>query len=312
MADDDTNSSASTDGATGTFANTGGPVTAQAAVNEDTGAPAGGDPCDPTSGSDCNASAGGAVRHCQVCSITSQTTALSPANRTRLRIAVGEQVTLTVDNGPATWQLVSGDGSLGFGTPTTVLYTAGDRAGSATIEADGPGNSSCTITFTVVEPASLTMVQSSGTGIRHVKGRPSCGFKGQPYLHPDDVNFNCIQVREMNSTLSATGYFRRLDGTTHQPLGNNYSEWLAVGDCIDGQGSPVSCQDEIYSGSTRDPVQSGSITIPITWQFQVGGGDPKDMPAFQQTHSCDAAGTCTSNKGGLSMTTKLNDDDSSW
>jgi hypothetical protein len=92
--------------------------------------------------------------------ITSQTVATSPANRARTRIAVGEEVELTVSPDPATWAITGGTGTLtpNSGSVAKVTFTADDAAGSVTIKATAPSGDA-SITFTVVAPSGWTMVR---------------------------------------------------------------------------------------------------------------------------------------------------------
>jgi len=252
-----------------------------------------------------------ASEDCKQCTITSQTTATVPANRARTKIGVGEEVTLTVSPGPATWTVNRG-GAVTPKSGTTVTFRAGGRAAKATVTAAGSGGS-CTIAFTIVEPSSLTMARAAGTGIRHTQNQPDSGFLGQPYVHPDDVSFHNIEVREKNSRAKASGYFKPFDKITHQPAGQKHSAWLTVKQCEAGSGSPANCRDQIYSGYTNKPVAEGLMTFPIEWEYRVGAGAAKRIGrAFEQRHQVTATGRSTTSKGGTSVTTNLADPTSSW
>jgi len=267
-----------------------------------------GDSSDPESGSNPTSDTDAASTNCTECTITSQTTASVPADRTRTTVGVGEEVTLTVDPAPATWT-VSGAGSVSPSSGASVTFRAGERAGSATVTAEGAG-CCCTITFTVVEPSGLSMSRTSL--VRHKKGKPDCGFLARPYVQPTSVSFQNIEVREKNSKATATGYFLPFNNITHQPKDQTESDWYTVQECCEGLGSPADCHDQIYSGYTNNPVSVGLMTFPITWEFRVGGGSEKAMPDFEQRHEATATGDCTTSKGGASETTHLNDEDSGY
>jgi len=194
---------------------------------------------------------------------------------------------------------------------TLILFIAGDTAGTAAIEAVGPG-CCCTITFTVVEPDSLTMEQEAGTHIRHHQDNPDCGFLARPYIHPDDVSFSNIDVRELNSACVADGYFKPMDGYKHQGQYQEFSPWFTVGECQPGKGSRVCAVDQIYSGCTGDPPEVGIMVFPIDWQYRVDDGVENTLPQFDQRHVVDATGQSTSSKAGESKTTSLTDPDSMW
>ncbi len=268
-----------------------------------------GDSSDPVSGSTPSSGTDDASASCTHCSLTSETAATVPTDRARTTVGVGEEVTVTVDPAPATW-LVSGAGTVSPSSGASVTFRAADRAGSATVTADGAGGS-CTITFTVIEPSGIMMSRVSL--VRHGKGHPDCGFLARPYVQPATVSFYNIEVRERNSHSTATGYFKPFDGCTHQSETQLASEWYTVQECCEGLGSPVDCYDEIYSGYPGIPTPSvGLMTFPITWQFQVGGGAAKSMPDFEQRHTVTATGDCTTSKGGASETTHQSDEDSGY
>jgi hypothetical protein len=268
-----------------------------------------GDSSDPESGSNPTSDTGAASTNCTQCTITSQTTASVPPDRTRTMVGVGEEVTLTVDPAPATWS-VSGAGTVSPSSGASVTFRAGERAGSATVTAEGAG-CCCSITFTVVEPSGIMMSRTSL--VRHRKGKPDCGFLARPYVLPNSVSFQNIEVREKNSKATATGYFLLFNGTRHQPEPQNESDWFTAQECCEGLGSPADCHDEIYSGYPGVPTPSvGLMTFPITWEFRVAGGGEKAMPDFEQRHAVTSAGVCTTSKGGASETTNLNDEDSGY
>jgi len=262
-----------------------------------------GESSDPESGSNPTSDTDAASTNCTQCTITSETIATVPADRTRTTVGVGEEVTLTVNPAPATWS-VSGAGTVSPSSGASVTFRAGERAGSATVEAVGAG-CCCSITFTVVEPSGIMMSRTSL--VRHTQGEPDCGFLARPYVQPANVSFHNAEVREKNSPATAMGYYLSFNGIRHQPEPQNESSWFMVLECVEGLGSAAVCRDEIYSGYTDVPVGVGLMTFPITWEFHVGSGAEKAMPDFEQRHEVTAAGVCTTSKGGASETTNLND-----
>jgi hypothetical protein len=261
----------------------------------------------PTTGPTPSNNTNSASTNCTQCTITSETTATVPTDRARRTVGVGEEVTLTVAPGPATWTATAGSVSPSSGT--TVTFRAPDRAGSATVTAAGSG-CTCQITFTVIEPSGLRMVRESN--VRHAQGHPDCGFLARPNVQPDTVSFHNIEIRELNSQFTGQGYYQPFNGASHQPSTQTASAWFTVGQCSAGSGSPASCLDQVYSGYTNGAVCEGLMTAPITWEFRVGTGSSKAMPAFEQRHAVTGAGDCTTSKGGASETTHLNDPTSGY
>jgi hypothetical protein len=287
-------------------------------------------PNNPSTCPNGNAPVGGTVQQCpaqagtpkKTCTITSQTHATSPANRTRTKIGVGEEVDLTVTPGPATnWAITSGGGTLSSTSGGSTTLTGGDSAGSVTITATCP-DCTCTITFTVVEP-SWTMEKKAGTNLKHTNGHPDCGWQGTQYLHPNDVNFYRVETRELDSLSVATGcYNPSHHGKYHggYPLPDCASSWFPVKNHTEAHGSEVGMTDQIYSGypapsatGTAPPFTVGSYYWPITWQWRVvGSANTHNFPGIRQEHEIFATGKCESRKGGHTESSMYNDPTSTY
>ncbi len=246
------------------------------------------------------------VKTCpKACTITSETFRSSPANRARTKIGVGEEVTLTVTPGPATWTVAGAAGTLtpNSGSHSSVTLTAQDVAGSVTITANAAG-CSCAITFTVVEPANWTMKRVSG--IKHANGRPDCGWQGNFYIHPNDVNFYNVNIREKDSQAVTTGSYNVFSGVWHgnYPPPDQASAWLSLTSHTDADGTKAAGTDSVYSGDPAAaagaavPFNVGTMHFPITLQWKVGTGAAKNFPIVRQEHEIYANGACESRKGG--------------
>jgi len=254
----------------------------------------------------------GAKTECHpACTLASQTVATSPANRARTKIGVGEEVKLTVTGNPATWAITSGSGTLSpsTGARTSVTFTADDKAQSVTVTATGSGCSCVnTITLTVVRPSSWRMKRKSGTNLKHTNGRPDCGWTGEMYLNPKDVNFYRVEVRELDSEAVCTGSYTPFNGVKHgnYPAPDHASAWLTAGTHTDADGNKVNMIDNIYSGdpgsgatNAAPPFKVGTMYFPITFQWRVKGKATKhNFPVVRQEHEIFANGKCESKKGG--------------
>ena len=249
------------------------------------------------------------------CTITSLATDKTTLSRARTTIGIGEDVDLTVSPGPATWNIVSGGGSLASTSGTTVTYTAPDRVATVVIKATGSG-CTCSITLNVIEPTSLLFQKDSN--FKHTTGRPDCGYLAKVFVQPDTVSFHNIEVRELNSAATLTGFYDipswRTPRITHQGAGQTHSAWLNVDPCVVGSGSPgIPWKDQIYSGDPGGAFADGTMTFPITWEFHVGAGAEKAFPGFQQIARVDGAtGTCTQSKDGESKSRVPADPTSTW
>jgi len=137
--------------------------------------------------------------------------------------------------GRPTWTL-SGVGQIGPSEGTLILFIAGDTAGTAAIRAVGPG-CCCTITFTVVEPDSLTMEQEAGTHIRHHRTIPTAASSPGPtstrttFLSVTSTSRAELRVRRRRGTSS------RWTGTSTKGQYQEFSPWFTVGECQPGKGS---------------------------------------------------------------------------
>jgi hypothetical protein len=261
------------------------------------------------------------VQQCKSCTITSQTVALSPANRARTTIGVGEEVDLTVNPSPATWS-IAGGGALtpNSGSQGSVRFTADDNAGNVTITATGSG-CSCSITFKVVQPSSWTMQKQDGTNLRHHEGRPDCGWKAITFFHPDDVNFYRVEDREMDSQYVGTGSYAKYNGDWHgnYPLPDRVSEWFLMNRHT-ANGSTDDTPDTVYTGlvpiadtGSAPPFTTGKGHFPITLQWRVvGSANVHDFPVSNQEDEIFASGRCESRKGNHTEHTMYNEAASSY
>lgn len=256
----------------------------------------------------------GAEEECHpACTISSLTFKSSPADRTRTKVGVGEEVTVTVTGNPATWTIDAGGTiSPNSGTQSSVTFTAGETAATATITATGSGCSCVnTITFTVVEPESMTM-RRKGSTLEHNNGIPDCGWTGLAYVHPNDVNFYRVQVRELDSQAVTTGSYvhPQLTGAYHGGYAppSRASSWIPLTTHSESRGSKADGEDHVYSGyppssqtGTAPPFTTGRMYWPMTWQWRVRGSSTrKNLPGFRQNHVIATTGRCTSSKAGHS------------
>lgn len=272
---------------------------------------------------------GGATQPCHpACTLTSETFASSPPDLTRTKIGVGEEVTLEITGNPATWAITSGSGTLSpnSGTHNLVIFKAGELNESATITATCSGCSCVnTIIFTVVQPSGWTMVQKPGSGIRHVNGVPSCGFLGNMYLQPTDVNFYNTENRELDSLSVGSGSY---NPSHHGKYHGGYlppdraSNWFPITSHNITDGSTDGGDDQIWTGfptppavlgASPPPFNVGTSYFPITMQWRViGSANIYDFPVQRQESEIFADGKCEIRKGGTTKSSMYSDADSSW
>jgi len=244
--------------------------------------------------------------------VETETVATTPADKSRKKVGVGEKVTLTLK--PTSLNSVSwtieptlGNGTLSTTTGNPVIFTAQDRVSEPSITATY-GGASDSVTFKVVEPDDQIIEQESGTGIMHIFGRPSVGFKGRAYIQPTDVSFDNIEVRERAAAAVCDGYFTYQNGEPHLD-----QEWRTVGAVVAGKGSRVECMDIIQGGTDQHtPYVYGTFTWAIPREFKVGTGAAKQFKIVPQKKTIDATGKLTISKGGTTVSKELNDPDSNY
>ena len=257
--------------------------------------------------------------------ITTETFASSPADRTRRRIGVGEEVILTA-NTPCTWQVSGGNGSLSpaTGTHDMVVYSAGDQEGTVTITAS---HSPCTasVSLTVVAPTHWSMQRIAGTHLQHQHGCADTGWLGEVFISPNDVNFYRVEIRERDSQAVVQGVYV---GTIqdHAWHGNydppeRVSDWHVLTTHDPAKGSSSSdLVDRVtsgyllaigYSPDNAPPFHAGSYYYPIVWQWHVlGNTTAHNFPTVQQQCMVLITGLCTVSKGGHSEHSLYSDPDS--
>jgi hypothetical protein len=239
--------------------------------------------------------------------MTSETVATQPQDRKRKRLGVGEDVNLTLKPSSLpspTWVLngTQGTSQLSPLAGITSVLTAGERACTPSTEATILGEL-VKIEFDVIEPTGVTMDQEQGTGVWHIQGKPSAGFKGRPFITPVDVSFIKIEVREGQCAGIGTGYYAYQNGLNH-PDG----AWVGVVSGSANNPSKVNGVDTIRSGANGAAVPAiGSFDWPIPWLFRVAGGGEKQFSIVTHHHESDAAGSVTISKGGVSVSANIND-----
>ncbi len=110
---------------------------------------------------------------CPTCTLTSQTVSLVPANRARLTLGIGEDVTVsTVGAVVATWT-VAGGGTVAPAVGASTLFTASQTPSVSTVTATLPGGVFCTRVFTVIAPTGINSAVSANPGCGLPLGPPN-------------------------------------------------------------------------------------------------------------------------------------------
>jgi len=241
--------------------------------------------------------------------VTTQTEAMIPSNRNRTKLGVGERTAVTLSPAPnctVTWS-VAGGGTVSPTSGSSTTFTAGDRASSSTVTATMEGNYKG-IAYTIVEPAGVIIEQKQGTGIWHVQGTASAGFRGQPYFTPEDVSFMNIEVTEGSVAGVGTGYYAIDNGLNHPEWGF----YIAVVPGTSAHPSKMDGFDEVETGIGPPPFANGTFTWSIPWLFKVGNGAAKQFAVVNHAQQADTAGRATISKGGFSVSRNASDATSAY
>lgn len=230
--------------------------------------------------------------------LTSETIATQPADRTRTDIGVGEDVILTHSPGNAIWRTTAG--TLLPRTGVNVIFTAPDTAQTVTVTA---GRAS--IAFDVIAPDDVHMDPFAGTGVKHTQNAADSGIETVPFLLPDTVNFLNVTYRELNTGATVTnpgpyscfrnfGHCRTRAGGACPPL-------AMTDTVVAGKGTQAFLNDCVYSGDCQQapPFVAGAITFNIPYEYRVGRGRFRRFRVVTQVSALDAdLTTLTSDKAG--------------
>ena len=239
--------------------------------------------------------------------ITSETVATTPGLRTRTRIGVGEEVTLTHSSGNAVTAWVATAGTFSAPTGASVVFSAPDTAQTVTITAGG-----ATLDFTIIAPDDVHMDNVGGV-VKHNLNLPDSGILTDVFLLPDDVNFNKVTYRELDvvGVPTAGAYSCNTFSGGHCPPAGltPCGDKALTATVIAGKGTKSVLGDCAYSGHCggSPPFLPGSISLSIPYEYKVGAaGTFRSIRTVGQVHILAAdASTLTTGKAGASGTTTV-------
>jgi hypothetical protein len=231
----------------------------------------------PPASSGGSADAGsGCATCCPAFAIRTQTVATQPADRTRTRVGIGEEVRLSTDpSTTVTWTIVGDNGDMGVlstASGATTTYTACDRGKSVTVRAASACGHVETVALTVVQLAGGTL--ESPTDISSITPPTiRVGFTAVPTAQPADVSFLNCEMREGTCPAAATGVFAGQNGDVHPDTGT----FVSFSATVDAKGTALSTRDTISTTMAISTFPTGGTTDgrfhwPIPWRAQVRGG----------------------------------------
>jgi hypothetical protein len=256
-------------------------------------------------------------------SITSETVATEPADRSRLDLGVGEPVRLTFSGNSAHWTNASGQGKLSSTSGKTITFTAPiTPANGVTIQAeDTMTHATATIAFNIlapkdplfeVVPAAEATPTPEPDFWHHTQGYPNVGFYARVYLQPDTVSFQYIKVRERDVQFTATGYYAFENGVWH--IGDNHQEinppWVDVRSFTQGKGWLLKLTDSVWSGAQPNRIFTpGYVSAVISWEYtSVANPSLGPFTFANVTQKCELQAdrsTLTASKGNASVSSSV-------
>lgn len=234
--------------------------------------------------------------------LITETVATRPYDRTRTKLGVGEEVTLRLNPSPSStvsWS-IAGQGSLSSTTGSSVIFTAHERASSPSITASYDSYS-CSVSFDVVEPSSISMVKV-GDG-RTVDNPLGVLMTLVMYVGPEDVNFSKLMIAEQECPAVCTGYYAYKNGLNHIPGADaQVSDTLVV-----GRGWLCNGFDTASLGSQGAPYSNGEFRWPIPTHYVINGNSYWFITVDQVGSleiGTDGKATLTLSKAGASASHK--------
>jgi YD repeat-containing protein len=227
--------------------------------------------------------------------LTTQTVATIPSNRSRTKLGVGEVTTLRLSpapNCPVTWGLSGGSGAISGTSGSSITFTAHERASTATVTATVNGNQR-SITYNVVEPVTESAIRFSTDNFP--AGIQGAGMILKITIAPTDVSFQNVESQEVSGpATSISGYFTDFAPATlaHVPAG-----WVPI-----GEGNAKF--DHAQISGFPSPWRLGGFqwVIPIQWRV-MGSVNSGTLPNRLQTFTIhDSTGNTTVSKLGVSVT----------
>jgi hypothetical protein len=241
--------------------------------------------------------------------VSSETVATQPSNRSRRKIGVGEEVKLIASQevewshqGPGKIEKIERD----------YYFIAGAVASKPKVTATS-GNQSATMVFDVVAPSEARLKLDC---YNHADENPvaSVEWEGAIHVMPDDVSFYNIEVYEpYDPTVkgSTSGYFSYQEGDVHLPAGsstNHGNKTPATNTVVTGFGTLFQHPDTIGASSKGTPYSKGSFLWNVPWNYVLKSDlkTPYRFDVVAQQKVMQADGTLFSTKGGSSANNKVN------
>jgi len=225
----------------------------------------------------------------------------------RLKVGVGEKVTLKTTNGSdAKWTIKPKDPATA-GTLTTeqgpiTIWDAPARQHSVTITGKIlPSGPSRDFVFTVVEPAGWSA--SKDGDLSYPAGEVAAGMTLKPIVMlPDDVSFYRVEAREGECAAAGeTGCFGA-NGTVVAPShdGENLTGWQLI--TPPNEGNTDTAFADLGQMSGLNLGDGGSFQWPIPDFFRIAGATAeKQFATTTQTFAVSATGAVTVTKLGQSV-----------
>jgi hypothetical protein len=228
--------------------------------------------------------------------IETETVASTPADKTRKKLGVGEEVNLTYKPTSITvnWSVEGNKGSVSPPTSATTKYTAHNEAAEGKVKAEFKGINKLT-SFNVVEPSGeIAAKQSDKTWPSGVQG---AGMYLDVTVKPADVSFYNVEVLEVDKgTVNVSGYFTNFSSSAlkHHPN----PKWIQLTD-------ENKWADHAWFYGWGAPWKQGTYqwNIDVLWRVAGSTGSGKKFNLRTQLHEIiDSTGKSQESKMSVSST----------
>jgi hypothetical protein len=228
--------------------------------------------------------------------IQTETVATTPADRTRKKLGVGEEVNLTFKppSIPINWYVESNKGTVAPPTGSTTKYTAHNAAAEGKVKAEFKGLNELT-SFNIIEPSGETAVKDRDE--TWPSGVQGAGMHLIVTVTPTDVSFYNVEVLEVDKgTVNVSGYFTNFPSSVLKHVPN--SKWIQLTDA------------NIWTDLARfynwgSPWKQGTYqwNIDVLWHLVGSSGSGKKFNSRTQLHEIiDSTGKSKESKMDCSST----------
>ncbi|WP_280515230.1 2Fe-2S iron-sulfur cluster-binding protein [Uruburuella testudinis] len=229
-------------------------------------------------------------------------------NPSRTTIGVGEGFTVESDI-PVRWTVSSSLVTVGNQDEYAIHLIATDKAGTVTVTAHN-NNKRSSMKFSIIQPDGLKIEKIKDF---HVNKILDAGFLAYFYLLPASVNFQKVQISELESfSYGGTGLLAEGNGRPHGRYPHGRSDWVSAKSYQNGLGTWMDTHDFVYGMQDRycaKKIVNSIIHLAIPFEWRLAGiNTTHPLATIQQSTSINSNGEVTTRKADAAVTFHYMDD----